>query len=595
MTSSYPARASQRARLALLWRYARPRTGLLCFALVLGLGASATGLLSPLVTREVLGALGDGTSLLRPIVLLAGLLVVGAVVSWWQWTLLGTLAEDIVYDVREDMIRRFLRAKVLPLLARPSGELVTRVTSDSVLLREAASQSVIGLLNGTVMLVGTVVLMASLDVPLVLATLAAIGLVLLAFLVLMPAIGHAQERSQRALGRLGGELDGSIRAIKTVKVASAEGRQIDRLLESASEARREGVVAVRREALVWTVASTGIQAAVIVILGFGAWRVAQGALDIPTLIAFLLYAFGLLGPVMDLGQHLATFQSGLAAAGRILDIDDLEQETTRGASAPLVVADDAGAPIIELRGVTARYAPGAPVGVKDIDLIVPERGHVAIVGTSGAGKTTILSLILRFLEPESGSLRLRGTPYSTLQNDRIRGSLAYVEQETPIVPGTIAENLRYIASGVTDADLHRMLERLGLAEKVASLSEGLDTVVTDSTLSGGQRQRIALARALLAQPAVLLLDEATAQVDGLTESAIHRAVREHAQRAAVVTIAHRLSTVVDADQIVVMDSARIVARGTHAELLRSSDLYRRLVEALDVRPAAAAGRARLRS
>ncbi|MEV8240085.1 ABC transporter ATP-binding protein [Microbacterium testaceum] len=576
------ASASQRARLALLWRYVRPRSGMLALALLLGLGASATGLLSPLVTREVLSALGGGGSLSGPIALLAALLVVGGIVSWWQWMLLGSLAEHIVYDVREGMIRRFVRAKVLPLLSRPAGELVARVTSDSVLLREAASQSVIGVVNGTVMLVGTIVLMAVLDVPLVLATVGAVAVVLVFFAVLMPAIGHAQERSQAALGRLGGELDGTLRAIKTVKVAGAERRQIDRLLDSADEAKRESIVAVRREALVWTISWTGIQGAVIVILGFGAWRVSQGALDVPTLIAFLLYAFGLLGPIMDLSQNLATLQSGLAAAGRILDIERLEQEDA-GATTRSSPEAPRGAPAIELRSVTARYAPGGPAAVDGVDLTIPARGHVAIVGLSGAGKTTILSLILRFLEPESGELLLHGTPYARLRTDEIRRPLAYVEQETPTVPGTIAENLRYLAPDATDEELHGILDRLGMSEKIASLPEGLEAVVTDSSLSGGQRQRIALARALVARPDVLLLDEATAQVDGITEAAIHDAVREQARRGAVVTIAHRLSTVVDADEIVVMEAARVIARGTHADLLRDSELYRRLVSALDVR------------
>jgi ABC-type multidrug transport system fused ATPase/permease subunit len=567
-------------RLRLLWRFARPRLPLLALALVLGLGVSATGLVSPLATKWVLDALAASDSLAGPVALLAVLLVVGAGVSWWQWFILGSLAERIVYDAREGMVRRFLRARVVPLLQRPTGELVTRVTSDSVLLREAASSSVIGLLNGAVMLVGTLVLMAVLDLPLVLATVAAIGIVVVLFAVLMPAIGTAQTPSQAALGALGGALEGTLRAVRTVKAAGAEDRQLDALLRHAEESRVQSVRAVRREALVWTIAWSGIQGAIIVILGFGAWRVAEGAMSVSTLIAFLLYAFGLMGPIMELSQNLTTLQSGLAAAGRIAEVEDLEVEpdpVPAQGSRP-----DRSGPVLELRGVTARYGPGRAPAVRDLDLTVPRRGHTAIVGPSGAGKTTVLSLVLRFLEPEEGDLLLDGRPFRELSTRAVRDRLAYVEQETPVVPGTLRDNLLFANPEASAAEVEDVLRRIRLSEKVAELPDGLDTPLLDASVSGGQRQRIALARALLARPDVLLLDEATAQVDGRTEAAIHEAVREYARSAAVVTIAHRLSTVIDADQIVVMEDAGVVARGTHTELLRTNPLYRELVEALRI-------------
>lgn len=570
----------ERGRVALLWRFTQGRRWALLLALVLGLGVSATSLASPLVTRDVLDALGTGGSLVQPVVVLGALLVVGAWVSWWQWVLLGSLAEDIVFEARSGMIRRFLRAKVLPLLARPSGEMVTRVTSDSVLLREAASGSAVGLVNSVVMLVGTIVLMAVLDVPLVVVTLAAVVLIAVVFAVLMPAIGTAQRRSQAALGDLGGTLEGTLRSLKTIKVAGAEERQLTELLDYAGTSRRQSVIAVRREALVWTIAGTGIQAVVIVVLGFGAWRVSQGVMDVPTLIAFLLYAFGLLGPVTELSAHLTTLQSGMAAAARIQEVERFEPEPSApSAPAPSVVFD-AQQPAIELRGVTARYAPDSAAAVTDLDLVVPARGHVALVGPSGAGKTTVLSLILGFLHPETGDIRLAGVPYDKLGATAVRSRIAYVEQETPVVPGTIRDNILLAQPGANPTQIDRVLAAVRLDTQIAAMPLGLDTPLADTTVSGGQRQRIALARALLANPEVLLLDEATAQVDGLTEEAIHQAITAHAQQHAVITIAHRLSTVIDADQIIVMDNASVTARGTHAELLAHSGLYRDLVRAL---------------
>src|SRR5690606_993746 len=241
-----------------------------------------------------------------------------------------------------------------------------------------------------------------------------------------------------------------------------------------------------------------------------------------------------------------------------------------------------GAPVLELRNVTAAYGPDLEPAVRDVSMTVPSRGHVAIVGPSGAGKTTLFSLILRFLEPTSGEILLSGRPYTSMTHQEIRGHLAYVEQETPVVPGTIRENLLFTHPDATESEIEAVLREVRLDDKIAELDEGLDTSLISSSVSGGQRQRIALARAILRTPDVLLLDEATAQVDGITESAIHEVIRTRAERGAVITIAHRLSTVIDADTIIVMEAGRVRAQGTHQELLATDTLYRELVEALRI-------------
>nr|WP_306461913.1 ABC transporter ATP-binding protein [Spongiactinospora gelatinilytica] len=239
-------------------------------------------------------------------------------------------------------------------------------------------------------------------------------------------------------------------------------------------------------------------------------------------------------------------------------------------------------PVIELRGVTAAYGPGLEPALRGVDLVIPRRGHIAIVGPSGAGKTTLFSLILRFLEPQEGELLMYGRPYREQAHDDLRARLAYVEQDTPVVPGTIGDNLLHAHPGATPEEVRRVLAEVRLADKIDSLDEGLDTPLSGSSLSGGQRQRIALARALLRTPDVLLLDEATAQLDGLTEAAVQDCIRDRARSGAVVTIAHRLSTVIDADTIIVMEDGRIRAAGGHEDLLASDALYRELVKALRI-------------
>ncbi|MEW2375160.1 ABC transporter ATP-binding protein [Micromonospora sp. NPDC047812] len=579
MTPSIPALP----RLRTLASFLVPHRRTMLLGLVLGLLANAAGLATPMVTKWVLDTLGAGQSMARPIGALLALVVVGAAVSLWQWRLLGTLAEHVVLDARAAIVRHYFRARVDDLRRRPTGELVTRATSDTQLLREA-SGSIVGLVNAGIALVGTLVLMGVLDPFLLGCTLAAVLVVAVIMGALMPRIAKAQAAAQESTGALGGALEGALRAIRTVKASRAEARLTERLVADARQAAVHSVRAARVTASVWTIAWTGIQLAVITILGIGAWRAQHDLLEISSLIAFLLYTFQLMGPITELTQNTTALQAGIAAAGRIREVETIATEPAGPAPAPAdhAPAPDAEQPVLVFRGVTARYGPEAPPAVRDIDLAVPRRGHTAIVGPSGAGKTTLFSLILRFLDPERGQLLLDGRPYAAHGHDQVRARLAYVEQETPVVPGTIRDNLRFTHPDATEEEIRAVLRAVRLDDKIDSLPDGLDTSLSSTEVSGGQRQRIALARAMLRTPDVLLLDEATAQVDGLTEAALQECVRQRAAAGAVLTIAHRLSTVLDADRIVVMEHGRIRAQGTHSELLAGDDLYRRLVEALRI-------------
>lgn len=587
-----------RDRLRLLGSYVRPHVALLVVGLGLGVISAGTELATPMVTKRILDGLATSASLRGPVSLLAVLLVAGAIVGYAQARVLGTIAERVILSARTTMIGHLLRTRLSALDNRPEGELVTRVTSDTLLIREASTTSIVYGVGGVISLVGSLVLMGILDLPLLLTTVAVVVVVGVLAMLLMPALVRAQQAAQAEVGDMGGRLAGILRAMRTVKASRAEDRETERIVAYARRSTEKAIRGVRLESLAWTITGAGISLAVMLVLGLGAHRVATGALEVSSLIAFLLYLFGLTWPVMMLTMSVTALQSGLAAAARIgelveLPVEDLDAVPAGGrrgtADDPSTAAPGSAAAagglatgdaVLALDAVTVRYAADAEPALRDVTLRIPRRGHIAVVGPSGAGKTTLFSALLRFVNPDAGTVTLDGVPYDELSIAAVRSRFTYVEQDTPLVPGTLRENLLYAAPEADEAGIWAVLDAVRLADRVRAHPDGLDADVSGTVVSGGERQRIALARALLAQRDVLLLDEVTAQLDGLTERVVADSVKRQAARGAVITIAHRLSSVVDADRIVLLDGGRVRAVGTHDELLAADELYAELVAAL---------------
>jgi ABC-type multidrug transport system fused ATPase/permease subunit len=567
------------------WRvlltYARPHRIALVAGGLLSLATAASGLALPLVVRELIGSLGSHGPVGWLIVVMSVLVLANAVIGAVGGFVLHRTAESVVLQARHHLVGRLLRLRLSVVEQHEPGDLMSRVTADTTLLREVTTDSIVGGVTSLLALVATVVMMGLLDLTLLGVTLVALGLAVVVIALVVPRINRAARHAQESVGVMGAALERMFGAFRTVKASGAEDREGDRLRAAATEAWAASVRAAKWEALAGNTGGLAVQAAFIAVLTVGGARVAGGAIDVGTLVAFLLYIYYLMPPVSQLAGAVTQYQVGAAAVARIqeaeaLPVEPLDEPESSAARRGPRPGD--GPASVAFEDVSFRYAPDLPVVHDRVSFTVPPGGMTAFVGPSGAGKTTVFSLIERFYDPDAGSVLLDGVDVADWPLRHLRATIGYVEQDAPVLSGTLRENLLFGAPDATEDDLDRALRTTRLAAMVGSLPHGLDTTVghRGMKLSGGERQRIAIARALLRQPRLLLLDEATSQLDAVNEAALRDTVADAARTTTVLVVAHRLSTVTLADRIVVMDAGRVCAIGTHAELVAGDPLYAEL-------------------
>ncbi len=571
---------------------------------ILGAGAS---LAQPLLVNQVVTAVQHGNTLSMLVWALVVLVIVAGVLNGVQHFLLQRAGEGVVLSTRRKLIARILNLPISEFDTRRTGDLVSRVGSDTTLLRAVLTQGLIESIGGMLTFIGAIIAMAIID-PLLLGITVAIVIVAIVVVGgLSRRIRVASKRAQEKVGDLTAAVERGIGAVRTIRAAGATEREVHEVDGHATEAYKRGLDIAKMSAFVVPVASIVMQVAFIAVLGVGGAQVAAGTITIATLITFILLLFMMIMPLgQAMGAAVAVAQA-LGALGRIEEILHLPTEDQDDAAvhpAAAIATDDA----ITFEHVSFQYArsadasgadgaegassqPGGPdrrrdvaddeqAVLHDVSFRVPRGSRVALVGPSGAGKSTTLALIERFYDPTDGVIRLGGIDVRGLDRDELRAQIGYVEQDAPVLAGTIRANLLLGSPNASEDDCVRVLEAVNLGDVLHRDPRGLDAQVGEDgvMLSGGERQRLAIARALLAAPPILLLDESTSSLDGVNEQKMRLAIDAVAEDRTLLVIAHRLSTVVDSDVIVVLEHGRVVGVGTHSELVESTPLYRDLAK-----------------
>ncbi|MEW1976214.1 ABC transporter ATP-binding protein [Microbacterium profundi] len=583
---------------------------------ILSVFGAATSLVQPLLVGQVIAAVQANETLGILVWLLVGFVLISSVISGYQHYLLQRTGTAVVHSSRRQLIARILHLPIREFDARRTGDLVSRVGTDTTLLYAVLTQGLADAVGSAILFLGALIAMLIIDPILLLLIVVVIGISLAVVVMLSGRIRTASTAQQVKVGELASAVERAVGSIRTVRASGATERETESVSTLAGEAYGLGVRIAKVSALVVPISGIALQVSLLAVLGVGGFRVAAGAITVASLITFVLFLFMLIMPLATTFGAITSVNQALGALGRIQEVLDLptedQEDAAIAASLPAAaVAAASTAPAIAFHDVRFRY-PDAVVAAREaaateartvlvdahlertqeteaeqpadrdvlrgVSFAVPRGSRVALVGPSGAGKSTVLSLIERFYDPTSGSIRLDGHDIRTYPRAELRAQFGYVEQDAPTLAGTLADNLRLASPDATDADCERVLRAVNLGDVLERGTLGLQTPVGEDgvMLSGGERQRLAIARALLTEAPILLLDESTSSLDGVNEQRMRDAIDAVSADRTLIVIAHRLSTVVDSDLIVVLQNGEVVGKGTHSELIEQVPLYRDL-------------------
>lgn len=496
--------------------------------------------------------------------------------SYLQTYLTSWVGEHVIYDLRRQLFAHLQKLSLDFFSRQKTGWIVSRLTNDVDAIDQLVTDGVTTLVTNSLTFAGAVVLLVVLDWRLALATLSVMPFLIVATLWFRSRSARAYALVRNRIGDVSAHLQESISGVRVLQMFRREHSDYDRLTEVSGAYRDVNYRTVVQSGVFFPFVEFMSTAAVVIVLWYGGHLVGGDALQIGVLVAFIAYLDSFFDPLQQLSQLYNTFQASMAAVQKIYTVLDTAPDMQDAPDA-IDLPDAHGE--VELRDVSFGYAPDSPV-LHAVSLVIPAGRTVALVGATGAGKSTLVKLLARFYDPQAGSVLIDGHDLRAVTQRSLREQLAVVPQEAFLFSGSILDNIRFARPSAGDDEVKRVARIVGVHDFVEGLPDGYETEVQEggSGLSTGQRQLISLARALLADPRILILDEATSSVDAESERRIERAMEVLFSGRTSVIVAHRLSTVRYADEIVVVDDGRILERGTHAGLIaaegRCADLYR---------------------
>jgi ATP-binding cassette, subfamily B, multidrug efflux pump len=568
---------NSKATVYRLWEYLKRQKGSLAAVFVLtalsaGLGLIGPYLIGSAIDKYILPKDYDG--LLRLCVLLLVIYIAGAILNWIQVYMMNKVSQRAVWELRNDLISRLQKLPLRFFDSKSHGELMSRTTNDVDNISNTLNQSVTQLISSVLTLTGALIIMFSLNVWLTLLNLLVVPVTML---VTKKIAGFTRKHfsgQQQSLGQLNGFIEETVSGQKVVATFCREEKALAEFEEINKKLTRAGTKAQIFSGMMGPVMNVINNLSFALVAFTGGWMVLRTMTSIGTVVSFLNYTRQFGRPINELANQFNLIQAAIAGAERVFEVMDTPTEYESDEQERSWTAARGE---VDFKDVTFSYKEGVPV-LKSVSLHAKPGETIALVGPTGAGKTTVVNLLTRFYEIESGTVTIDGADIRTLDKNSLRSQLGIVLQDAVLFSDSIRDNIRYGKLDATDEEVIAAAKLANADGFIRRLPKGYDTVLAaeGSNLSHGQRQLLTIARAILADPTILILDEATSSIDTRTEMHIQEAMRTLMKGRTSFVIAHRLGTIREADQILVIDGGQIIERGSHEELLAAEGFYYRL-------------------
>lgn len=552
----------------------KPPKLLIGVAMLLTLGSTVVSLMVPLFTKNLINDFTLSSINVTTIVILVSAILLQALASGFSIYLLNRIGQTIVAGIRNKLWKKLLVLPINYFDEHPSGETVSRMTNDTTIVKTLISDHSANFIAGIISIIGAVIVLFTLDWRMTSAMFIAFPLAALVLIPLGKRMFKISKDTQTETGKFTALLTQVLSEIRLVKSSNSEKIEEKNGQKGIKNLFIFGLREAKINSLVGPIMNLVMMVLLVVLLGYGGMRVSSGALSAGSLVAFIMYLFQIVMPLAQIAEFFTQFQKASGATDRIIEIMDTPSEID--GTEQIQNMDQ----VITVKNVHFSYKKDTSI-LKDINFEVLPGRVTAIVGPSGSGKTTLFSLFERFYSPSSGEILLGNQSIQDFSLLAWRSNIGYVSQESPIIAGTIRDNIVYgLEREVADYEINDVIKMAYADQFINNLENGLHTEVGERgmKLSGGQRQRIAIARAFLRNPKILMLDEATSSLDSKSEKVVQLALEKLMSGRTTIVIAHRLSTIINSDKIIFLDHGEITGSGVHEELYKNHALYKEFTD-----------------